>query len=471
MALGEVPITSYFSRVHQKRKKNPVSYSGQPAPAKRKRVEEEDVPVARKEQALLPFSKALRKRNQLFNSTVSHIHAFVPNLPSSSTRPRTPPCIDLTSPDPKRNGRAVKFDKSVAFASSLSDTLNSPKSNSPDLNSQQDALSSSILDNPVPSSPSQFFFPSESPQRQIKSSGADFVGSSQSQYLPPPTTQPFERDDDGFVVPSSQSQWLLPVEEIRPESVDRDDDDFVVPSSQSQWLLPEGTRIQIPPNATTILSFHPLNHSGYFRATKIHSSAERERLVPSPQSQRLLPTEKAESLHDIPSDDEVIPSSQGQLETELICRNGYKPSRRASEKAITFRASQQLPPPDPDIDVADMFEDPLPGTPVAPCKDKDDSTTESDDEGPVVPPRPSELVRQSSLEHTERSRQYGLDSVTGQSLPDDGCSAGTFDSSPGSLPSAVKDFFDMVGSSDSNYPSGFPGSLRGQWDCDTTQVE
>jgi hypothetical protein len=114
-----------------------------------------------------------------------------------------------------------------------------------------------------------------------------------------------------------------------------------------------------------------------------------------------------------------------------------------------------------------MFEGPLPVTPAA-REDKDDSATESDDDVPAVPPRPSEPVQPSSPVHDGYSLQYEIGSYTARSLPDDGFSGGT---SEESLPSAVKDFFDMVGSSEGSYPSGFPESLRGKWSCDATQVE
>ncbi|KAJ6516152.1 hypothetical protein C8R45DRAFT_1206270 [Mycena sanguinolenta] len=550
MALGEAPITSYFSRV--KRKKNATSHSEQPVPAKRKRVAEEDTPVAPKEQAVLPFSKAPRKtkpaRSTPHNTDnmldaepprkkLKHTrHSSPPpssrhasNLASSSNT-QTPFLIDLTSPDPKRNGH---LGKSIAFASSppLSHvTLNSPKHNSTHLNSRQDALSSPIVsaarhrasspppdnvDDPVPSSQSQFFFPWESPPRKSNSS-ADFVGSSQSQHLSPPpvrrdddgfvvpssqsqgllpvtTTTPVDKDDDDFIVPSSQSQWLLPVEgdtttgpvdqdddnfvvpssqsqwllpDTNTDAVERDGDDFVVPSSQSQWLLPvEGDRMTCPDDDDSIV---PSSQSQWLLPMNKPKSIPQkdDAFVPSSQSQCLLPME----AEDLTSNDEIIPSSQSQLETELMPRSGYRPSSRDSDETTAVEASRQLPPPNLDIDVADMFEDPLPGTPVAPPEDKDDSATESDNEVLVVSTRPSEPVRQSSPEP-------GYSPRCGQSLPDDGCGAGTLGSSQtwassqGSLPSAVKDFFDMVGSSDSSYPSGFPGSLRGGWNCDSTQVE
>ncbi|KAJ7368040.1 hypothetical protein DFH08DRAFT_12957 [Mycena albidolilacea] len=459
MPLGEAPITSYFARA-PKRKKNPASPAHTP-PEKRKRVEEE-APVV---QTLLPFTKASRKtkparttpdgtdrkpRWTAAHKATTHISP-VPNLPSSSTRSRTPPLIDLTSPEPKRKGRAsVEF---VTPPLRFHDILNSSK-NPTNLNNHPDAISTSIpqpdditspnpttsplpdgFDDSVPSSQSQHYFPWESPPRRTKPASVDVVPSSQSQHLPPPTAEPVERGEDGFVVPSSQSQWLLPMEgDPTTDPVEQDDDDLVVPSSQSQWLLPMEPEPVEP---------------------------EDDSFVPSSQSQWLLPMEGAAvSSPEIDPDDEIIPSSQSHLETELIPRSGYKPPRRASLQS-------SLPPSDLDIDVADMFEGPLPVTPAV-REDKDDSATESDDDVPAVPPRPSEPAQPSALVHDEYSLQYELGSYTARSLPDDGFSGGT---SEESLPGAVKDFFDMVGSSEGSYPSGFPESLRGKWSCDATQVE
>ncbi|KAF8211390.1 hypothetical protein K438DRAFT_1807225 [Mycena galopus ATCC 62051] len=542
MPLGEVPITSYFSR-----------RLDQPRAPKRKRVQEEDVQVGQKEQAILPFSKARKtKKARTTQDTDRTLDAepcptrkksartakgcalptptHVSHIASSSTRAPTPPFIDLTSPNPKRTRHAAKLGKSVSFASSapltIPNTLNSPTNNSTNLNSKPGLPSSSshsdditflnpasspLPDDRVPSSPSQFYFPRESTPRKSKSSGLDVVDSS-----PPPTTESVERDDDGLVVPSSQSQWLLPMDadtttdpdhrhdddsivpssqsqwlETTTKPVERDDDDFVVPSSQSQWLqqvegdtttdvvdrdddfvvpssqsqwlMPVGDPVANPDEDDFIV---PSSQSQWLLpmgGAQTEPVPHDEGFVPSSQSQLLLPTNGADSklAHDVSSDDddETIPSSQGHLEIELMPRGVYKAPRRPS---VAAQSSGKPPPSDLDIDVADMFDGPLPEPPAR--ADKDDSATESDEE-PVVPPRPSEPVQQSSPE-----QDYGSSSCTTQSLLDDGC-IGTLSSSPGSLPSAVKDFYDMVGSSDGSYPSGFPDSLRGQWTCDTTQVE
>ncbi|KAJ7792381.1 hypothetical protein B0H14DRAFT_169240 [Mycena olivaceomarginata] len=144
--------------------------------------------------------------------------------------------------------------------------------------------------------------PAESLLRQPHplANGHDSSDADVSHHNAKPTINTVEQDDDDLVVQSSQSQWLLPIEQ---EPVEQEDDGFV-PSSQSQLLLP--------------MEPEPVQQ-------------EDDGPVPSSQSQYLLPMEDAAvSSPEIHPDHEIIPSSQSHPETELIPRSGYKPPRRAS---------------------------------------------------------------------------------------------------------------------------------------------
>ncbi|KAJ7688441.1 hypothetical protein B0H17DRAFT_1068749 [Mycena rosella] len=383
MPVGEVPITSYFTRVPQKkkRKENPHTKS---APAKRKRVhddEVEDGEPPKKEpkiQASLTFPKLPKDSLNLSTSRRSPPYAC-----GEKTRSRHTPSLHVTTPSSPTRIVPHAKGKSVAFASfSCAPARNAPEK-APDAMREttwgeppdEDDVSSFI----VPSSQSQYisstspslpdrvgslFTPgSPSPRRWNESPNIDIVPSSQSQYFPAPPA-PVERDDDGFVVPSSQSQWLLPLH------LDGDDDSR--------------------PNS-------------------------------SPTS---------------------LPS---QFELELIPRKGgsYRESSHVS-------CQSPKPSVQPDrIDVEDMFEDPLVATTDnALDASRADSETESDDDFPPPPRTIDPPIRPPSPEQEEYSEPV-----------DDGCGSSAA-SSLGSLPAAVKDFYDMFGSGDSSYPDDFPESLK-----------
>ncbi|KAJ7856711.1 hypothetical protein B0H14DRAFT_711179 [Mycena olivaceomarginata] len=151
--------------------------------------------------------------------------------------------------------------------------------------------------------------------------GHDSSDADVSHHNAKPTINTVEQDDDDLVVQSSQSQWLLPIEQ---EPVEQEDDGFV-PSSQSQLLLP--------------MEPEPVQQ-------------EDDGPVPSSQSQYLLPMEDAAvSSPEIHPDHEIIASSQSHPETELIPRSGYKPPRRASLRssllapALELLLSLRLPQP------------------------------------------------------------------------------------------------------------------------------
>ncbi|KAJ7122734.1 hypothetical protein C8R44DRAFT_981014 [Mycena epipterygia] len=471
MPVGEVPITSYFSRVPQKkRKENPHTTS---APAKRKRLhadsDQEDAPAPKKDlkmQAALSFPKASRKtvpvrtrsgtshsdtpatpdseshsRNLRFNRpaispdpptsepsplTVRRFSSF-PASPHAPSRPITPPALT----------RVRSKGKSVAFAtpSSLLATK-SPKNNHADL------TNIAHWDDPeydiVPSSQSQYitspnlitsspplpepFMPS-APSSQPDTS--DPVPSSQSQYMLPshPSPQRWNECSSIDFVPSSQSQYITPTP---VPDVQWDVDGFVVPSSQSQSQC-------LPP---------------------VHLNGEDDAL--SHVTTNAI-------------DDETIPSSQSQFELELTpWPNGGSSHDHASggEPTSPFLAVQsQDVAIQSDLDFDDMFEGPftaLEGSAVADLKDN--SATESDDDVPILPR--AELIRSSSPVPEEYSLQSGFASV--QSIPDDGYSAASSSSSAESLPAAVKNFYDML-EGDGSYPDDFPASLKWNSGGDTQE--
>ncbi|KAJ7667714.1 hypothetical protein DFH06DRAFT_226751 [Mycena polygramma] len=468
MPIGEIPITSYFSRAPQKkRKKNPGSHNVQSAPTKRKRLdseEPEDFQTAaqkEKKQASLPFPKASRKTAP--PRTAPHVRPRSLRDESIDSEPQTSPSFvhtatRMSSPSPGMNSAVSgsHFNKlhlspitphgknAVAFPSPPLGSLyaiNSPKCNWSQVSNHDelDALSS------VPSSQSQYIttphchnplppgqsddIPSSQSQSQYITTRSslspeqcdDDIPSSQSQYFLP-FQSPRLRNEPSIIhsVPSSQSQsQYLPrpnPKDVEVEPVHRDDDGFVVPSSQSQWQLP----------------------LDYFRATPNDANAITV------------------------ADDEVIPSSQSQFELELMPSSASGRRRRG----VSFESSQHpTARPDVEIDVADIFEDPSTLISPAPLKDQDDSATESDDDVPAILPQSFKPAQPPSPELDGYSLQSGPDNCAAQSLLDEGCSAGSSVSS-GSLPSAVKDFYDMVGS-DGSFPSSFPESLRGQWECGT----
>ncbi|KAJ6599361.1 hypothetical protein DFH09DRAFT_1130845 [Mycena vulgaris] len=492
MPIGEVPITSYFTRVPQKkkRKKNPETHS---ASAKRRRlVDAEDGEPAKKEvkvQGSLTFPKAPQKIAPARTTSRRGVttprpssrdesrllpHVVAPRLPDSSATnilepsealhtPRSPSVgsndphslivggpsslsshtpafsrLDPPAPPPMAQGDATKR-KSVAFASpssasgfhhatDASDHAHNvvhdaawgeppDEDDAPSLSivpsSQSQYISSPTLPSPSLPEPFNLFTPgSQSDASQLDAS----VPSSQSQYTRPPklSLRRWNGNDDTDLIPSSQSQYII----ATTAPVQRDDDGFVVPSSQSQWLLPV-----------------ELDGEGNCRPTS------------SPDGTTSV------------ADDEAIPSSQSQFELELTPWNG--PARERSPSLRPTSGGE----PDLDIDVEDMFENPLATTDGV--LGQDDSATESDDDVPA-PPRAFEPIPSPSPEHAEYSTQSGFASGDIQSIPDDGFgSAASSGSSLGSLPSAVKDFYDMFGSGDSSYPEDFPQSLK--WTGGETQ--
>ncbi|KAJ7047654.1 hypothetical protein C8F04DRAFT_1059605 [Mycena alexandri] len=454
MPLGEVPITSYFNRVPQKKRKQNSASAPTKAP-KRKRVDSDEVDEVKapKKQVSLAFPKAARKAARVAPASPQHPDSNVdlesrvhhptlnpseislpttpntrrplsplldtpalpvasegfPQLPSSSIRSPSSPLV--TPPRPRRKSDAAKG-KSVAFASSplLSfRNVNAPEhhctpGSAPD---DDDLPPSSVvpspnlprsslgdgLDDDVPSSQSQYLFPFQlSPRRQNDPPDIDFVPSSQSQYWPPTAPEPIQRDDDGFVVPSSQSQWLLPL------------------------------HLNATPN---------------------------------------VPADVA---------DAEVPSSQSQFEVELKPRNGFpSPTRRASGSASSYlvqSASHRPSSSDLAVDIADMFEEgSIDPAKVKSLKDQDDSATESDDDIPVILPRPSAPLPPPPVsQHDGYSLPPGgFSSYIDESMADEGGGS----SSGSSVPEAVKDFYNMLDDGDGSYPASFPESLRGQWACGT----
>ncbi|KAJ6539056.1 hypothetical protein B0H19DRAFT_1176912 [Mycena capillaripes] len=455
MPIGEVPITSYFSRAPQKkRKKASGSHSGQSTPpTKRKRVEEPDVvPAVKKEQkqASLPFPKASRK-----------------------TAPSRTPLV------PPRSHSTVGSDPPAPSDRPTSPFSHTATRLSPTTNTHVSPVASGDSNNP-PSSPRKSHSPPASPRNSVATKKSVAFASS-------PALQSYEpnspknnwsevvNDDDSdalFIVPSSQSQYITTPYRPSSSPPERFDD---VPSSQSQYFLPSESPLLR--NELSSIDFVPSSQSQYFPPTsepvppELFQRDDDGFVVPSSQSQRLTPMEEAEDLRsslEVPdgADEEIIPSSQSQLELELIPRREYGLSGRASDELNISSPESSQPAVLSDRDVADMFEDPLSITTAAPKKDVDDSATESDDDVAPVLPRPSSPVQPPPLELEEYSLQSGFGAYTAQSLPDDGLSAESPGSSLGSMPSAVKEFYDMVGSGDGSYPSSFPESLRGQWTQD-----
>ncbi|KAJ6510095.1 hypothetical protein C8R47DRAFT_1096731 [Mycena vitilis] len=470
MPIGEIPITSYFSRAPQKkRKKNPGShkYNVQSAPTKRKRLdseESEDSQTAaqkEKKQASLPFPKASRKTAPPRTTPQVRPQARLYPDESMDSEPQTSPssvhtATRIPSPSPGMNNAvsgshvnklhlSPPGKKAVALPSpplGSRHAINPPKRNWSEVanlddldalsvpSSQSQYITTSHCHNPLPPGQSDDI-PSSQSQSQsqyitTRSSlspepSNDDIPSSQSQYFLP-FESPRLRNDPSIIysVPSSQSQsQYLPrpkPKDVEAEPVHRDDDGFVVPSSQSQWMLPLDD-FRATPNAAITAA-----------------------------------------------DDEVIPSSQSQFELELM-----PSSASGRRRCVSFESSRQPNArPDAEIDVADFFEDPSTLLSPAPLKDQDDSATESDDDVPAILPKSSKLAQPPSPELDGYFLQSGPDHCAAQSLLDEGCSAGSSVSS-GSLPSAVKDFYDMVGS-DGSFPSSFPESLRGQWECGTQDL-
>ncbi|KAJ7499215.1 hypothetical protein FB451DRAFT_1548888 [Mycena latifolia] len=467
MPVGEVPITSYFTRVPQKKRKE--------NPHKRKRLhddEEYDVTTRplKKEpriQGSLTFPKGSRKTVSALSrrpgtpsssdvlagplhtpvagkrlrvaspspAPKAHVPlALVSDEPtpahlrqSSSSSAPSPSPIRITPASQARiaKGNDVKG-KSVAFgmlpsASGFHEAINVP--NNPhavarnDEPPDEDDAPSSFI---VPSSQSQYIsstdlplqgrFNLHTPASQSDASQLiDHVSSSQSQYMLSPSRGNGRPNVD--FVPSSQSQYITGT--LAP--IYRDDDGFVVPSSQSQWLLP------------------------------VHGKED--------------DCNPPDGL----ADDEIIPSSQSQFELELIPRPTSREPTHVSFPGQSIGPSVRS---HLDVDVEDMFDNAV-VTGSASCVDEDDSETESDDDVPSRP-RSLEAIRPPSPEHEEYSLQSGFSGGSVQSLPADECgSAASFRSSVGSLPSAVKDFYDMFGSGDASYPDDFPESLK--WSGGDTQ--
>jgi hypothetical protein len=125
-------------------------------------------------------------------------------------------------------------------------------------------------------------------------------------------------------------------------------------------------------------------------------------------------------------------------------QSGVEPDHLLLSKAPSFRS-------DLHVDVEDVFEAPLAATGDVLVVEEDDSVTESDDDVPNLP-----RVIEPSQQSPPGQEGYSIQSVLD---PDDG-SGTTAGSSSGSLPSVVRDFYDMFGGEDGSYPDDFPQSLK-----------
>ncbi|KAJ7781546.1 hypothetical protein B0H16DRAFT_1498772 [Mycena metata] len=382
MPLGEVPITSYFTRVPQKRKHNSVSAPTKAA--KRKRVDSDEQIKAPKKQVSLAFPKAARNASRVASASLRH---------SDSN-------VDLES----------RVLRSETFLPATPNTRHRP------------SLS------PLPDAPALPMASEESPLLPPSSS----ISHSSPLVTPP---RPRRKSDaaNGKAVAFASSPLLS----FRNANAPTDDD--LPPSSVSQYWPP--IRPRRPSNATTMAlwSLHP-------------------------SRQWLLPLH-LNATPNVPAyvvDDEV-PSSQSQFEVELKPRNGFPfPTRRASGSSLVQSAPRR-PSSDLAVDVADMFEEGSVDLAKVNLKDQDDSATESDDDIPVIPPRPSApLPPPPASQHDGYSiPPGGFSSCVDESIPDEGSSAGS------SLPEAVKNFYNMLDGGDGSYPASFPESLRGHWICGT----
>ncbi|KAJ7774233.1 hypothetical protein DFH07DRAFT_800714 [Mycena maculata] len=463
MPVGEVPITSYFTRVppKKKRKENPHIHS---APAKRKRQNDDDEeqkvqPKKDKQQASLAFPKDSCKTAAVRPRAVgasSKRRASPSPPPKTRVSPRVSnDPIDLTDDDspsvsstshtspyttPKlpQIGQGDKAAKSVAFASlpsvfSIHNNVNEASNPSWDAASIDDA-------------PSPCFVPSSQTQ-DISSPNPHPSLPTPPEPFRLPVEPPYGLSQSEDTVPSSQSQYTLPTQCSPQLEVDTSGMDFV-PSSQSQYMLPSP---QLEVEASEI-NFVPSSQSQYFPPTPAAIQRDDDGfVVPSSQSQWLPPVRldeeeasPAKGIICVPDDE--IPSSQSQFELELKPRN--------HESVI--QPPEAPPLPDLDIDITDIFDNPP--VDVAPAVVEDDSATESDDDPPIVLPRIVEPVSPPSPEQGG----YSIQSLYIGSL-DDGGSSG---SSAESLPADVKAFYDMV-SGDGSYPDSFPESLK--WTDNDTQ--
>ncbi|KAJ7228944.1 hypothetical protein GGX14DRAFT_415910 [Mycena pura] len=414
MPRGELPITSYFTRVPQKKRKASAALRVRSAPAKRKRLDDG-----------LQLETSLSDASEIPQHTVN-LESTRRSASPKSTRLASPhlvsgasaSCRHRTSPPTIRVGKTRDSrGKSVAFASTAS------------VHAIDLTLDSEDETSIVPSSQSQLLRSPERPQSSLPESGDDFfVPSSQSQYMLPPQLPRRKDTASTDFVPSSQSQSMTPL--IPPV---QDDDGFVVPSSQSQWLLP------------------------------MQSQAEHNRLF-----------DMAAGV----SDDEIIPTSQSQFEIELPPRSTTRtPNRRNSSGEPGFASSSpqsySQPNVDRGLDLAEIFENSLPAMDLATPlnQDNQDSATESDEDAPTMMPVPS--VSDLASPHPSRERydfesysasQSGFTAPRGAADEDFG-SAESAGSSLGSLPGVVKDFYEMFGGNGS-YPQSFPESLRGTYTQD-----
>ncbi|KAJ7117307.1 hypothetical protein C8R43DRAFT_1037089 [Mycena crocata] len=466
---GEIPITSYFTRVppKKKRKANPPLHSD--LSAKRKRHAAEDLDEAA--QVVKREKKEQKQRSLDFSTRGSHSTApartsggtsrraaatsgplfegdfpisldcgqtqtifgafdasHAPRLKSNSlasfslgtetpgSRNSDPSHCSVRFPSSRRNASVERTPrgkpnnakgKAVSFATPPSVSQDHPDDGKHSLrNTAHDTRDNDFLSSSTPLSSQSHNVSSPAPVNSLLSES--LVAGAPG----PAASQP---DDP---VPSSQSQYLSlsppsprrfrsagvePVpssqsQYMLPTSIERDDDGFVVPSSQSQWLL-------------------PVHVDGEYACDSV------------PHTVDVI-------------EDEIVPSSQSQFELELIPRNGGTCASQA--QGIGADCGQLLSPIAQTSDInaqsMDMFEDPLPpiGNLVA---DRDDSETESDDDPPPVLPRVIEHI------HPESSVERELEEPS-------------LASSLGSLPGAVKDFFDMFGSGSGSYPASFPESLK-----------
>ncbi|KAJ7179402.1 hypothetical protein C8R46DRAFT_1073648 [Mycena filopes] len=441
MPLGEIPITSYFNRAPAPKKRKQNAPSAPTKAPKRRRADSEEDVKAPKKQVLLAFPKATRKAvgaapaSPQGRPPTVNLEARVPpssdssltatpltrrsssspmHTPNSPMLPEDSPVPSslhsrsppITPPRPRRKSDAGKG-KSVAFARLPS--LSFRQADVPELTPDRGTDDGVLPPSSVVSS-SRI----TSPNLHRSSPGGRFddsVPSSQSQYFLP-FQSPRQNDSPPIdFVPSSQSQYWPPT---AAEPLDRDDDGFVVPSSQSQWLL-------------------PLHLNGV----------------------AIVTTDVAE---------DEIPSSQSQFEVELRPQNTSQ--RRASSVPSLLSALRRSAPLNLSLDVEDMFEEgSVEMAKVTAHKDKDDSATESDGDILVIPPRPPvPAPPPPPSQHDGYSLPPGgFSSCIDESMPDEGSLAG-------SLPEAVKDFYDMLDDGGS-YPASFPESLRGKWDCGGTPEE
>ncbi|KAJ7068004.1 hypothetical protein C8F01DRAFT_1116523 [Mycena amicta] len=201
MPLVELPITSYFARAPQNKKRKAVAPPKKQAKPKRKRVD---------------------------NVVQPDLDFPVNPVASTSNTPRSP--SSQASSGPAALPPVVGKGKTVQFAIDLTDIMDCATSSTPENIEESVPSSQSQYVHPLPSVRSHYIQPLfQSSGFQNGDVDAEPVPSSQSQYFPPP---PIRRPED------SPAQNGSP-----PPELEHDED---VPSSQSQWLLPTAAYDDVP---------------------------------------------------------------------------------------------------------------------------------------------------------------------------------------------------------------------------------